>query len=35
MIFKQITNQSKRYTYTTYNFQEKNNLIKTLHLHNL
>ena len=21
MIFKQITNQSKRYTYTTYNFQ--------------
>ena len=35
MIFKQITNQSKRYTYTTYNFQENINLIKMLHLHNL
>ena len=35
MIFKQITNQSKRYTYTTDNFQASNKSIRTLHLHNL
>ena len=34
-IFKQVTNQSKRYTYTTYNFQANNKSIKTLHLRKL